>query len=542
MKENKVMSRTVSFIILGTVVTLVVGVMAVAAIFVISRDNVTVSEPGVVYTPVVIVPETPAATATATATVTGAAPTNTPTESATQPAATATATAVSVVNTPVQYVMALTDVNMRSGPGTSYNVISWVAEGQIARVTGASRDGGWWRVACPDGSSGSCWITAGRQYTQATEAPHNPPPTATASACTNAATFVADVTIPDGTQLVAGSDFTKTWRIQNNGTCTWDGRYYLVHAGGSTLSAVAEIIQLPATVAPGQTVDLTVQMRAPVTPGSYQSDWKLQSPQGAFFGVGRSGSPLWVKINVTAVPGTSTISGVIYQDANQNGVYDAGELLMGGREVWLIPGTACHVRQEPVAVMLSDSNGRYTFNGGYSGSYCVGLNGSGGLDDVVGVSIAAGQALQNVNLKSPVPGGSISGWLWDDYCLTNENGDALDGNCVADANGDYHADGMIQPAEGYIAGVTILLRAGSCLNNSAVAVAAVTDSYGRYVFGNLGPGPYCVSMNAASPENAPLLLPGDWTFPAQGVWYQEIMLRANDAVYPVNFGWDYQLR
>src|SRR3989304_4012127 len=39
--------------------------------------------------------------------------------------------------------------------------------------------------------------------------------------CTNHATFVADVTIPDNSEVGAGTTFTKTWRVGNLGTCTW---------------------------------------------------------------------------------------------------------------------------------------------------------------------------------------------------------------------------------------------------------------------------------------------------------------------------------
>jgi hypothetical protein len=116
------------------------------------------------------------------------------------------------------------------------------------------------------------------------------------------------------------------------------------------------------------------------------------------------------------------------------------------------------------------------------------------------------------------------------------------GNCVMDGNGIYHADGMIQATENYIAGVTISLRPGPCTSNSGGTVGAVTNGNGRYTFANLNPGTYCVSMNAASPENVPLLLPGDWTFPARGIWYHQITLAAGEHLPVVNFGWDYQLR
>lgn len=540
------MSRTLAIVLIGAVTALVMGVLGAAVLLVQPGYAVVIGRSDYRVTPIVVVGQTAVATNTTaptdvTSTATTAVPLTpivTPWPSATAPAA----TAVAVLNTPVQYVMVATNVNMRSGPGANYGVIGWVAEGQIAKVTGVSSDNGWWRVVCPDDTIGSCWITARAQYTQPTTALGGRPTATTPATCTNAATFVADVTIPDGSQILAGAEFLKTWRIQNSGTCTWDGRYHFVHAGGPVLGAVVENMQLPTTIAPGQTIDLNIQMLAPVTPGSYQSDWKLQSPQGAFFGVGRSSSPLWVKVNViSAQPANATISGVVYQDWNQNGVYDSGEPLMGNHEVRLVPGTACHVQQNAAATTLSDGNGRYTLTGNFNGSYCVGLAGDGGLDDVVGVAVTIGQTLNNINLKSPVPSGSISGFLWADYCLTHENGDALDGNCVADGNGDYHADGQIQPNEAFISGVTILLQLGSCANNNNVKVTAVTDSFGKYFFGSLQPGVYCVSMNAAEDGNAAKLLPGDWTFPARGIWYQEITLQQGTQANPVNFGWDYQL-
>ncbi len=67
-----------------------------------------------------------------------------------------------VVSTDVQYVMALDDVNVRSGPGLNYAVEGVVAGGQIARVSGRSADGLWWRIVCTQDASGFCWVSADR--------------------------------------------------------------------------------------------------------------------------------------------------------------------------------------------------------------------------------------------------------------------------------------------------------------------------------------------------------------------------------------------
>jgi LysM repeat protein len=73
---------------------------------------------------------------------------------------------IQVKETNVRYVLALVDVNMRSGPGLSFPIIGGVYAGQSALVTGMSIDGQWWRVICPNNIVGNCWITARPQYTR----------------------------------------------------------------------------------------------------------------------------------------------------------------------------------------------------------------------------------------------------------------------------------------------------------------------------------------------------------------------------------------
>lgn len=538
------MSRTLLIILLGAVTAIILSALGAVLVFGLRYFQISDSNTVTIVPTIEVITATSTIepTATLSATATGeatAVPTITLTPQATN---TVPATAIPVSTTSVQYVLALTDVNIRSGPGTGYSVIGWVAGGQTAKVTGVSSDSGWWRVVCPDGTTGSCWVTAGAQYTKATNSPNGQPvPTATSAACTNAASFIADVTVPDNSQVMAGTTFVKTWRIKNNGTCTWDGRYHLVHAGGPVLGAVVETLQMPATVAPGQTVDLSLTMLAPVTPGAYQSDWKLETPQGSFFGVGSSSAPLWVKIQVISGQ-SSTITGLVYQDTNENGVYNSGEPLMANHEIWLVPGTACHVKADAVAITTSGSDGRYTLSGSFNGSFCLGLAGNGGLDDVVSIAVTTGQTLNDINLKSAVPNMSISGFVWSDFCTTNHDGTVIEGNCVLDGTNGYVGDGMLQPTETFISGVTVLLRLGSCASDNAVPVSAVTDASGKYVFNNLTPGTYCVTINATAPENVAPLLPGGWTFPFNGTWYHEITLQAGTSAYPVNFGWDYQFK
>lgn len=110
--------------------------------------------------------------------------------------------------------------------------------------------------------------------------------------------FVNDITYPDNTEVRSGQSMTKTWRIQNIGTCTWTTGYKLVFISGFQLNAVNEIT-IPHTVAPGAYVNLTVQMRAPTAPGTYRGDWLMFSRSGYTFGGGPDGDvSIWVQVIV----------------------------------------------------------------------------------------------------------------------------------------------------------------------------------------------------------------------------------------------------
>ncbi len=121
-----------------------------------------------------------------------------------------------------------------------------------------------------------------------------PSPTATAQPC-NLAHFVADVTVPDDTIFKPGEAFTKTWRLQNVGTCTWQN-YSLVFDSGDPMGGPA-IQPIPGTVAPGQEVDVSVGLTAPSDEGEYKGYWRLRDDKGVVFGL-TTGNPFWVAIKV----------------------------------------------------------------------------------------------------------------------------------------------------------------------------------------------------------------------------------------------------
>ncbi len=126
-----------------------------------------------------------------------------------------------------------------------------------------------------------------------------PTPTAMpAQDCIDKAAFSADVTIPDGMVLKMGESFTKTWRIRNEGTCTWTG-YELVYAGGDALNgAMSNPMQ---GIKPGEYGNISVELKAPQRAGGLIGYWLIKNTAGKTFGVGAEGDGLlWVQITVAS--------------------------------------------------------------------------------------------------------------------------------------------------------------------------------------------------------------------------------------------------
>ncbi len=127
-----------------------------------------------------------------------------------------------------------------------------------------------------------------------------PSQTSTSTPC-DRASFVDDVTIQDGTEMDPDESFLKTWRLSNSGSCTWNSSYNLVFDHGDAMSGAASIQLTTGTVAPGQTVDASVSLTAPSTPGTYKGYWKLRNDSGVIFGIGAAANvAFWVEIVVVS--------------------------------------------------------------------------------------------------------------------------------------------------------------------------------------------------------------------------------------------------
>jgi next-to-BRCA1 protein 1 len=105
--------------------------------------------------------------------------------------------------------------------------------------------------------------------------------------------FVSDVTIEDGTVLVADQPFTKIWKLRNEGETAWPEGTRLAFVGGDKLSNLEAVAVSPA--GPGQEIDVAVDMATPAKPGRYVSYWRLVQPDGVRFG-----QRLWTDIIVVS--------------------------------------------------------------------------------------------------------------------------------------------------------------------------------------------------------------------------------------------------
>lgn len=96
--------------------------------------------------------------------------------------------------------------------------------------------------------------------------------------------FVCDVTVPDGTEFDQGEEFVKTWRIRNSGNVRWEGRLLARQGGaaGPGSHSSPERVPIPDAES-GETVDISVPMRAALLPGTSASTWKMTDDAGVTF-------------------------------------------------------------------------------------------------------------------------------------------------------------------------------------------------------------------------------------------------------------------
>ncbi|WP_231931200.1 NBR1-Ig-like domain-containing protein [Micromonospora coriariae] len=111
--------------------------------------------------------------------------------------------------------------------------------------------------------------------------------------------FVADVTIPDGTQVKVNAHFVKVWALMNAGSVDWHNRFL----ARINPTADDDGCQVPDRVPigdtpPGEQVMISVAVTAPNRPGKCWVSWKMVDEHGrAYF---PSRRPVYFMVTVTA--------------------------------------------------------------------------------------------------------------------------------------------------------------------------------------------------------------------------------------------------
>jgi len=128
-------------------------------------------------------------------------------------------------------------------------------------------------------------------------ATNTPAPILGAPGCTVSAKLAGE-NPPDGTLFKPGEYFWKTWSLENTGTCTWDGTYKLVYKSGDLMGGLTSY-PFPEMVAPGETKDISIYLKAPEAEGTTRGYWQIQTPWETYFGTGPMSEPFYVEVSVS---------------------------------------------------------------------------------------------------------------------------------------------------------------------------------------------------------------------------------------------------
>jgi hypothetical protein len=135
-------------------------------------------------------------------------------------------------------------------------------------------------------------VTPTQPASPSPQATGSPPAGTPEAESANLAQWVSQ-SIADDSILAPGETFTITWRLKNVGSTTWTAAYLLRFYSGDPFGALKEA-PLGREVLPGETVDISLRMKAPTTPGDHRTDWVLSDEKRSNFK-----QPVFLKIVVS---------------------------------------------------------------------------------------------------------------------------------------------------------------------------------------------------------------------------------------------------
>lgn len=233
-----------------------------------------------------------------------------------------------------------------------------------------------------------------------------------------------------------------------------------------------------------------------------------------------------------------------------------------------------------LANTTTDADGAYAFESLPPGDYCISVDALLPPNDSLlipggwtapktvearaelSIALAPGEAVDDADFgwdfqflpapATPTPSpatptsalGSIGGRIWNDVCHYTGGvaGEplVLGAGCIGDPNGVWGANGVLDSGEQPMAGVVFRLGMGACPSYGYATTAS--NSAGYFIFNNLPPGTYCLSLSATYGGNDTRLIPGGpSTHPTvAGEVLITIPLGPGQVRHDILIGWEWQ--
>jgi len=199
----------------------------------------------------------------------------------------------------------------------------------------------------------------------------------------------------------------------------------------------------------------------------------------------------------TASGSTGTISGVLWNDDDGDGVKDSGEAATGVRSVFIDANGNGKFDAGEKAVN-SDSQGKYSFTGLKAGTYKVsrvfpsGYRMSNGANNDLTVALNPGQTNNTCNIGTTNRPATISGGT-----PTVSSSPSSSGNKTGTITGllwnDSDGDGMLDSNEGATGARTVFIDSNGNGKLDSGEKSTNSDSSGKYNFSGLNAGAYKIS-------------------------------------------------
>lgn len=106
-------------------------------------------------------------------------------------------------------------------------------------------------------------------------------PTPSQSYCISTYT---NVNVPNNSVFKGGETFTKKWILTNGGSAVWTTDFKLISVNGDSMNASP--VSLERVIYPGKTVEVSVDLMAPIQAGNHQANFMLLTDRGEKFGIG----------------------------------------------------------------------------------------------------------------------------------------------------------------------------------------------------------------------------------------------------------------